>query len=94
MGPAGRVRSVPKERYRIFLRRAEELLEFMRAAHRAGKGIAAGVNGVQCAIALGDAVSAAYLGQVSAGQVSAGQAHDEAVTLLARSGARGAKEHA
>jgi hypothetical protein len=82
-----KIRSVEKDAHRLFLRRAEELLRAMKASEQAGDIIAAGVNGVQCAIALVDAVTAWHLGTVSAGQ-----SHDEAATLLKKSGAKGAAD--
>ena len=82
-----RVRSVGKDRYGLFLRRAEELWRAMRASNEGGDIIAAGVNGVQCAIALVDAVTAFHLGSVSAGQ-----SHEEAANLLRASRAQGAAD--
>lgn len=82
-----KVRSVERETYGVFLRRAEQLFRTMNKASGAGDMIAAGINGVQCAIALVDAVTVAYRGNVSAGK-----SHDEAATLLQNSGAKGAAE--
>lgn len=82
-----KVRSVERETYKVFLGRAEQLFRTMSKASEAGDMIAAGINGVQCAIALVDAVTAAYRGNVSAGK-----SHDEAATLLQNSGAKGAAE--
>lgn len=84
MTARSKTRPIEKEKYRIFLRRAEELLRTMRRASEAGDTIAAGVNGVQCAIALVDAVTVAYLGSVSTGQ-----SHDEAATLLTNPAPKG-----
>ncbi|HEX9708589.1 MAG TPA: hypothetical protein VGB42_01225 [Candidatus Thermoplasmatota archaeon] len=61
----------------------------MNRSSEAGDMVAAGVDGVQCAIALVDAVTCAFLGRVATGQ-----SHDQAVDLLRRSGAHGAGEHA
>lgn len=84
-----RTRPVEKSKFRLYLKRGEEFLRAMHTSMAAGDHMAAGGNGVQCAIALADAVTVAHRGHVAAGQ-----GHEEAAELLRSSGAEGAGERA
>ena len=86
VGGKARTRRVVKARYAVFLRRAEELLASMEDNLVQGRSIAAGVAGVQAAIAFVDAVTVAQLGELSLGE-----SHSDAAWLLRRSGAPGAE---
>ena len=85
--PKGRF--VDRAKHRVFLRRAQELIQAMDAAIEKGHRMAAGIAGVHAAIACGDAVTVAFMGQRSGSE-----SHAESARLLARSGATGATDHA
>ncbi len=89
MAEPTRTRTVDAGKYRVYLQRADELMDSVADAQGRSHALAAGVAAVQAAIAVSDAVTVARLGLRSIGPD-----HEAAVGLLGRCGARGAEEHA
>ncbi len=72
-----RMKTVSKEKYRVFEERAEQYGESMEEAYKKGKYEVCAGNAIQCAISAVDALSVLKLGRKSAGQN-----HNEVILLL------------
>jgi hypothetical protein len=64
----GRVEVLPKDRAAVYLRRAENLLQIMEMADKAGNPNGIVTNAVQAGISLGDAYTVALVQRRSRGQ--------------------------
>lgn len=89
MAERERTREVDAAKRRVYLQRADELMDSVTDAEARSHALAAGVAAVQAAIAVADAVTVARLGLRSIGPD-----HEAAVGLLGRCRAKGAEEHA
>lgn len=75
-----RVQPLPRTRARVYLTRAENLLNTMELAERARNPDGVATTAVQAAIALGDAYTIHFLQERCRGRD-----HNEVITLIARS---------
>ena len=84
-----KVKSVPRESYKVYHTRAIQLYETMQHTVTTRRWSALGVNAVHCAISLNDALTVFNLGQRSAGED-----HHQAAELLFRLSLEGAATQA
>jgi len=63
-----KIRTVEKNEYRVYLKKAAEFFDVMGEAHRLAKWNAVGLNAVHCAISSADAMLVFYAGIRSAGE--------------------------
>ncbi len=72
-----RIRVVDKDLHKIYLEKASEFFAVMNYAYKNDLWIAAGLNGIHCAISCCDAITAFYLGTRSAST-----RHEDVIVLL------------
>lgn len=72
-----RIKKVEKDRFKIYLEKAEQFFKLMKYAQTEGLWIGMGLCGVHCAISCCDALTTFYLGERSISQK-----HEDVVVLL------------
>ena len=72
-----RIRKIEKDKYKIYLSKAEEFYKIMKYAQGQELWIGSAFNGIHCAISICDALTTFYLGERSSSPK-----HEDVVLLL------------